>query len=150
MALTGANLRRLTTTELLSTSRINQLSAIRSEELLCVVRSMFHGAASLGEVELNTQIFEMAWNALLKMVMGKRYYGEDMLERDVEVAKQFREMYGEGMELLLAFNPRNFFPALGWMDLRGVERRIEKHRVKMDRFMAKLLEEQRRKMRMER
>ncbi|EHA8586586.1 putative Cytochrome P450 81E8 [Cocos nucifera] len=74
------NLRRLTTAELLSTSWLDQLAAVRSEELLCIVRSMFHGAAGggLGEVDLNTQIFEMACNAMLKMVVGKRYYGEDV------------------------------------------------------------------------
>ncbi|KAJ0973731.1 hypothetical protein J5N97_015696 [Dioscorea zingiberensis] len=135
------NLRRLTALELFSTRRLNLLSSIRSNELLSLVRRMVN--SSSGEVELKLRLFEMTYNALSKMAVGKRFYGEN-LEVDIDVANEFREsIQREGLDLVFSFNPRDFFPLLGWFDLLGLEKRMERLRPKIDGFLSALVEEQR-------
>ncbi|KAJ0973770.1 hypothetical protein J5N97_015735 [Dioscorea zingiberensis] len=138
------NLRRLTAVELFSTRRLNLLSDIRSNEFLSLVRRMID---SSGEIELKARLFEMTYNSMSKMVVGKRFYGEN-LEVDIEVANRFREVIiQEGLALVFSFNPRDFFPVLGWLDLLGVERRMERLRPRVDKFLSELVEKQRRQRR---
>ncbi|KAJ0973736.1 hypothetical protein J5N97_015701 [Dioscorea zingiberensis] len=127
------NLRRLTAVELFSTRRLNLLSDIRSNEFLSLVRRMID---SSGEIELKARLFEMTYNSMSKMVVGKRFYGEN-LEVDIEVANRFREVIiQEGLALVFSFNPRDFFPFLGWLDLLGLGRRMERLRPKVDKFLS--------------
>ncbi|XP_039115377.1 cytochrome P450 81E8-like [Dioscorea cayenensis subsp. rotundata] len=139
------NLRRLTSLQLLSTSRINLLTSIRTEEFLSLIRRMVKDSSS-GKIDIQARFFEMTYNLMSKMVVGKRYYGE-CLDVEVEVANQFRDIMKEEIQLMFSFNPRDFFPALGWLDLLGVERKMERLLPRVDRFLTDIVEEARRKRR---
>ncbi|XP_039115371.1 cytochrome P450 81E8-like [Dioscorea cayenensis subsp. rotundata] len=138
-----SNLRRLTSSELLSTRRLNLLSGIRFNEFLSLIHRMVQ-ASSSGEIELRARLFEMAHNSMSKMVFGKRYYGEN-LDVEVDVANQFKDIMHEVIDLVFSFNPRDFFPALGWLDLLGVERRMKRLLPRLDGFITEIIEEQRRR-----
>ncbi|KAH7652461.1 Isoflavone 2'-hydroxylase protein [Dioscorea alata] len=137
------NLRRLTSSELLSTRRLNLLAGIRFNEFLSLIHRMVK-ASSSGEVELKARLFEMGHNSMSKIVFGKRYYGEN-LDGEVDVANQFKDIMHEAIDLVFSFNPRDFFPALGWLDLLGVERRMKRLLPRLDGFITEIIEEQRRR-----
>ncbi|KAH7652462.1 Isoflavone 2'-hydroxylase protein [Dioscorea alata] len=139
------NLRRLTSLQLLSTHQLNLLGRIRAEEFLSLIHRMVKTSSS-GEVELNERLFEMIYNSISKMVVGKRYHG-DNVDVDVEVANQFKDIIQEVIQLVFSFNPRDFFPAFGWLDLLGVERRMQRVLPRLDGFITEIIEEHRSKRR---
>ncbi|KAL3646352.1 hypothetical protein CASFOL_011532 [Castilleja foliolosa] len=77
------------------------------------------------------------------MVAGKRYFGD---ERDNdEEAKQFRGLIEEVFKYGGVSNPADFFPFLRWIDYKGLEKDLARVSVKMDAFLQRLIDEQRRK-----
>ncbi|KAK4840564.1 hypothetical protein QYF36_012367 [Acer negundo] len=57
----------------------------------------------------------------MRMVAGKRYYGED----DGEDAREFRELIKEMFEYGGASNPADFLPILEWFDYQGLVKRAQ-------------------------
>ncbi|PON49941.1 Cytochrome P450, E-class, group I [Parasponia andersonii] len=77
----------------------------------------------------------------MRMVAGKRYYGDDVT--DVEEARQFREIMKEVFAHGGAGNPGDFLPILNWID--GFEKRLQRLAGKTDSFLQGLIEEHRAK-----
>lgn len=94
-------------------------------------------------VEMKSAFFEMTLNVMMKMIGGKRYYGENIGE--VEEARMFREMVSETFQLAGATNMVDFLPILGWLGLKGTERRLIKLQKRRESFIQNLIEEHRRK-----
>ncbi|KAH7652464.1 Isoflavone 2'-hydroxylase protein [Dioscorea alata] len=132
------NLRRLTSLQLFATHPLNLLAGIRSNEFLSLIQSMVKTSSS-GEIELKARFFEMTYNTISKMVIGKSV--------EADVAIQFMGIIHEVIDLVFSFNPRDFFPALGWLDLLGVERRMERMFSRLDGFITEIIEEHRRRRR---
>ncbi|RVX00095.1 Isoflavone 2'-hydroxylase [Vitis vinifera] len=89
------NLRRISSFEILSSNRLQTLSGIRSDEVRSLVRWLFKNQSQM--VEMKSAFFEMTLNVMMKMIGGKRYYGENIGE--VEEARMFREMVSETFQL---------------------------------------------------
>jgi isoflavone 2'-hydroxylase len=85
----------------------------------------------------------MTFNAMMRMISGKRYYGDDGDVTDVEEAKQFREIISEIMSLLGANNKGDFLPLLRWFDLDNLEKRCKRIAKRADAFLEGLIEEHR-------
>lgn len=86
----------------------------------------------------------MTFNAMMRMISGKRYYGDDGDVSDVEEAKQFREIISEMMSLLGANNKGDFLPLLRLFDLDNLEKRCKRIAKRSDAFLEGLIEEHRR------
>ncbi|CAB4266269.1 unnamed protein product [Prunus armeniaca] len=74
------------------------------------------------------------------MVVGKRYYGEDV--GDAEEAKNLREVIRDAVDISGSTNMGDFLPVLQWIDL-GVEKKMVGLMAKLDKFLQGLVNERR-------
>ncbi|CAK9183278.1 unnamed protein product [Ilex paraguariensis] len=137
------NLRRLSALEIFSASRLNMFLSIRQDEikrLLCYLRqnSVNGGFA---KVDLRSKLSELSFNVVMRMISGKRYFGED---EGNEEAKHFRGLIKEAVRYGGASNPGDFLPVLRWIDYKGLEKNLAKLSEKMDVFLQGLIDENRR------
>ncbi|KAG8384317.1 hypothetical protein BUALT_Bualt04G0105700 [Buddleja alternifolia] len=63
----------------------------------------------------------MTSNIIMRMVAGKRYFGED---DDNEEAKKFRGVMNEVITSTGVLNPADYFPVFGWIDYKGIEKNL--------------------------
>jgi len=136
-------LRRLTTTELFSTNRLAMFSKVREEEVQFLVKQIFEGCKGqlLSKVDLKRKCLELSFNIMLRVISGKRYYGEDAVALE---GKEFQILMNEYVELLGTGNLNDCFPILKWIDFQGKKEKMIKLMKKMDTFLQKLLDEKRR------
>jgi len=141
------NLRRITTIDVLSNNRLTSFLGVRRDETNRLVQNLLKDAISGGfgftKVELRPRLTEMTFNAMMRMISGKRYYGDDGDVTDVEEAKQFREIISEIMSLLGANNKGDFLPLLRLFDLDNLEKRCKKIAKRADAFLEGLIDEHR-------
>ncbi|PKI79370.1 hypothetical protein CRG98_000248, partial [Punica granatum] len=114
------NLRRIASLELLSSHRLNNLS------------------------EMKTALFELMMNVMMRMIAGKRYYGENVAEAELEEAKKFREIVTETFRIGGATNVGEFLPVLRKIGFKGVEKELQALQAKRDSFMHSLVEQHKR------
>ncbi|XP_047316358.1 cytochrome P450 81Q32-like [Impatiens glandulifera] len=140
------NLRRVATVELLSPTRLNMFFDIRQEEVKNLVKNLF-SESKLGftRVEMKSRCSELPFNIIMRMVTGKRYFGNEVEERIEEEAKRFRELIREMLEASVSSNPGDFLPIFGWFDFQNIEKRMSTLMSKVDTFMEELIEERRHK-----
>ncbi|KAL4314166.1 hypothetical protein AHAS_Ahas15G0057900 [Arachis hypogaea] len=145
------NLRRIVATEVLSTHRIDSFLEIRRDEIMRLVQKLALKASTndddFARVELSSMFSEMAYNTIMRMVSGKRYYGDDCDVTDVEEAKLFREIIKELMVLAAADNPGDFIALLRWFRLDDLEKRLKRISKRTDSFLQGLVDEHRSSMR---
>ncbi|PKI44470.1 hypothetical protein CRG98_035144 [Punica granatum] len=137
------NLRKVSAIEIFSTHRLNLLMGIRRDEIRRLVRKL--SLASLREfnlVELRSKLTELTFNIMMRMVAGKRYFGDDVV--DDEESKEFRSIVKEVVKNGGATNPGEFVPILRWMGYGFNKRMVGLFR-KTDAFLQGLIDEHRRK-----
>ena len=138
------NLRRISALEIFSTNRLNMFLGIRRDEvkhLLCKLsRNSCQGFA---KVELKSMFLELTFNIIMRMVAGKRYYGEDV--KDEEEARQFKGIMKEMVEAGGASNVQELVPLLRWIDHGRLEKRLKKLANKTDALLQGLIDEKRSK-----
>ena len=83
-----------------------------------------------------------ATNALGRVMLGKRVfsYGTSAGTGDAK-ADEFKDMVVELMTLAGVFNIGDFIPALEFLDLQGVAKKMKKLHARFDSFLNKILEE---------
>ncbi|XP_027345992.1 isoflavone 2'-hydroxylase-like [Abrus precatorius] len=140
------NLRRITALDVLSTHRINNYSGIRKDETQRLIRKLAEDSSNdFTEVELTSKFYDMTFNNIMRMISGKRYYGDNCDMADVEEAEQFRAMVSELLQLSGANNKNDFMPILRLFDFENLEKRLKKISNKTDTFLKGLLQEHRTK-----
>ncbi|KAG8384332.1 hypothetical protein BUALT_Bualt04G0107200 [Buddleja alternifolia] len=140
------NLRKLCDLEVFAPTRLASFLAIRRDEMNRMITSLCKMSEEEGggfaKVDLESKIVEMTFNNIMRMVAGKRYYGEEA--EDDEEAKQFRALTKEALELTSVSNPGDIFPILRWIGVNGLEKKMAIHAKKTDKIMQGLLDEHRR------
>lgn len=114
------NLRRLSALEVFSPNRLNLFLGVRRDEIKrLLLRLARDSREDFAKVELRPMLSELSFNVVTRMVAGKRYYGEDVLQ---EEAKRFREIINELFEMGgAAANLADFVPILRWIGYGGKE-----------------------------
>nr|QNS29972.1 cytochrome P450 [Nothapodytes nimmoniana] len=135
------NLRRISSLEILSTQRLQMLHSIRVDEVRSMLRGLLVASKADQAVDMKTVFFELMLNVMMRMIAGKRYYGENV--EDAEEAARFREIIVETFRLGGSCIG-DFLPALKWVG--GIEKKLKVLQEKRDTFMKELVEQQRRKM----
>ncbi|XVF64156.1 hypothetical protein PTKIN_Ptkin09bG0145100 [Pterospermum kingtungense] len=133
------NLRRISSLQLLSTNCLQLLSDTRLDEVRSLLHKLFNNQ---DPVDLKIVFFELMLNVMMRMIAGKRYYGDNVAE--VEKAIRFREMVRETFLLARASNMGDFLPVLNWVD-KSQKRMINLHH-KRETFMQELIGEWRNRM----
>ncbi|XP_031403378.1 cytochrome P450 81Q32-like [Punica granatum] len=136
------NMRRIATLEILSSHRLNSLSRIRAGEVSALVRRLARNDYWAQPVDMKKALFELMLNVMMRMIVGKRYYGENAAE--AEEAKRFRDIVTETFRIGGATNIGEFLPFLRVIGFMGVEKDLQTLQEKRDRFMRCLLDEQKR------
>ncbi|KAI7981268.1 Cytochrome P450 81Q32 [Camellia lanceoleosa] len=138
------NLRRITTLEFFSTACLERTSNIREGEVKFLMNKLMKNCNTNGysKVDLKSKFHELSFNAMTMMIIGKRFYGENV--EDVEEANLFQNLMKEHFELGKTSNPADLFPMLQCVDLFGMEKKMVAIAEKMDKFLQKLIDERRR------
>ncbi|KAK6125312.1 hypothetical protein DH2020_040945 [Rehmannia glutinosa] len=137
------NLRKLCDLEVFGTTRLASFLSIRVDERDRMISSLYKiSSVGFAKVDVESKIVELTFNNIMRMVAGKRYYGEEA--EDDEEAKRFRDLTKEALELTSASNPGEIFPILRFIGVNGLEKKLAVHSRKTDEFMRGLLDEHRR------
>ncbi|KAF8012398.1 hypothetical protein BT93_I0525 [Corymbia citriodora subsp. variegata] len=139
------NLRKIATIEVLSTHRLNILSCIRRDEAeRLILRLARNGFGDFHRVELKTLFTELTFNVIMRMISGKRYYGEGVSVDEAE-AREFREI----IKQIVANGGTNyggdFLPILNWIDYGGVKKTMARLGKRADAFIQGLVDEHKRR-----
>ncbi|KAI8005499.1 Cytochrome P450 81Q32 [Camellia lanceoleosa] len=137
------NLRRITTLEIFSTVQLERTSCIRGKEVKFFVNQLMKNCGGgCSKVDMKSKFFEISFNVMTMMIMGKRFFGESV--EDVEEAKLFRHLVRERFEFAKTSDPSDLFPVLQKVDLFGTGRKMVAMAEKMDKFLQNLVDERRR------
>ncbi|KAE8695377.1 Isoflavone 2'-hydroxylase [Hibiscus syriacus] len=135
------NLRRICTLELFSPSQINKLSGIRKDEVQRLLLKLSRNSREdYAKVELKSMFVDLTLNNLMRMMVGKRYCGEDGIDNHSE-AKEFRELVAEVVENSGAGNPADYLPVLNWAV--NYEKKLLGLFTRVDGFLQGLIDERR-------
>ncbi|XP_010059868.1 cytochrome P450 81Q32 [Eucalyptus grandis] len=137
------NLRRIASAELLSSHRLHMFYSIRVEEVRSLVGRLVRASESkeFGTGDMKMMFFELTLNVMMRMITGKRYYGEK--SEEFEEAVRFKEIIRETFQLSGATDMADFVPVLKWLGVSRTEKKLVILQEKRDRFMQNLIEEHR-------
>lgn len=137
------NLRRVSASEIFASNRLNLFSGIRSDEVQQLLLKLSRNSTeNFARVELKSAFSELLLNMTMRMVAGKRFYGDNM--EDAQQTREYREISKEILEFAGTSNPGDFLPFLKWIDFQGYTKRARRLGKKMDAFMQGLIDERRR------
>ncbi|CAI8594412.1 unnamed protein product [Vicia faba] len=153
-------LRKIVTLEILSNRRIELLNHIRVSEVQTSIKELVNtwsDQMSLSTSEINNKLAntndyvsvelkkwfaQLTLNMVLRMVVGKRCFG-DVDEANKEEAKIFLENIRDFMRLIGTFTVGDGVPFLKRLDLGGHEKEMKKCARKFDEMLNEWLEEHR-------
>lgn len=148
------NLRRMATVEVFAAHRLQSSQVIRVEETRILLDRLFRASRSYESisrsskeniVDMKSTFFEMMLNVLMRMIAGKRYYGDNDVADEVE-ARRFKEIVSETFVISGASNLGDFLPVMKLIEKRGIEKKMMVLRKKRDQFVQELIDEHRRNM----
>ncbi|KAI3451972.1 hypothetical protein Pfo_008637 [Paulownia fortunei] len=135
------SLRRITTQELISTARLNAFLHIRQDEINRLLLSLHKiSCQGFSKVEISPKLSELTFNVMMRMIAGKRYFGED---KESEEGQKFRKLINQVFEFAQASNPQDFLPFLQWIDYGGFTKKMASVAKEMDEFLQSLVDEHR-------
>ncbi|KAL6220368.1 hypothetical protein ACLB2K_008124 [Fragaria x ananassa] len=135
------NLRRIGTTEIYSTNRLNSFSGIRKDEVTKLLLKLSRNSSEdFAKVDLRNMLSEMTFNIIMTMVAGKRFHGDDV--SDKEQAKRFRDIMRDAFTYGGVTNPSDFVPIFKWFGSGGFEKKVMALSKRMDAFLQELIDEQ--------
>ncbi|CAL5034694.1 unnamed protein product [Urochloa decumbens] len=130
--------KKLATTHLLSSKKVNSYRAAREEEVALVIKKISGAAETRTVVDMSELLSNFTRDMVCRAVAGRsfRVEGKDRV---------FKELIDEVMSLLAGFNMENFYPGLaaaaGGVLVRPVRRKAERVRDGWDRILDKLIDE---------
>ncbi|XP_071711644.1 cytochrome P450 81Q32-like [Rutidosis leptorrhynchoides] len=132
------NLRKISTVEIFSSHRLQELQYIRANEGQLVVGKLLSECSS--PVNLKTMFHELTLNLMMRMIAGKRYFGGD--DMDVE-GNRFKEILRESVLLAGSSNLGDYIPILNWLGVKGLEPRLIALQKMRDEFFQGLIDQHR-------
>ncbi|CAL1414778.1 unnamed protein product [Linum trigynum] len=138
------NLRRIGAVEIFSAGRLNNFAAIRRDEVRSLVLRLAADHNGHKNVELRTMFQDLTFNNMMRMIAGKKYYGDATAAgEDREEAERFKEMMVEVMGYAGASSNADFLPVLNWLDGGRFERKLAGLSRRLDAFMQRLIDDRR-------
>ncbi|KAK2985666.1 hypothetical protein RJ640_006929 [Escallonia rubra] len=139
------NLRRVAALEFFSTTRLNAYVGIRQDEIRAVVKTLFRESGrSFTKVEMRSRFLELIFSIIIRMLVGKRYFGADM--EDLVEGRGFLDIIREKIDLSQTSNPGDFLPFLSWFGFHSLEKRMLKLQSENDAVLDELIGERRKKL----
>lgn len=119
------------------------LQGIRADEVRSLICWLFRGSSG-GEfqsLEMKSIFFELTLNVMMRMIAGKRYYGEDVVKS--EEAMQFEQIVTESFQVSGVTNIGDFVPLVKHLGVSRLEKKLVKLQKKREKFMQDLIQEHR-------
>ncbi|KAM0067536.1 putative cytochrome P450 [Helianthus debilis subsp. tardiflorus] len=135
-------LRRVSASELLSTSRPDATAHLREHEVKLMCRHIIKQSSH--EVDLKSWFRDLLNNITTMAIIGKRYYGDEVNVGDLKEALAYRDMVEGMFKLIRTPNVGDFLPVLGWFGIGGVEKKLISFMKIIDKFLEEVIEERRR------
>ncbi|TYI72880.1 hypothetical protein E1A91_D07G090300v1 [Gossypium mustelinum] len=134
------NLRRIGAIEIFSSSHLNAFAAVRKDEARRLLVSLSRDSRrEFVKVKLKSMLNDMTFNNIMRMVAGKRYFGEEVTNE--KEAREFREVIEGTFRNGGTGNRADFLPVLNWFG--GYEKKVKKIGKKLDGLLQKLVDEHR-------
>nr|UAK14963.1 cytochrome P450 81D38 [Iberis amara] len=134
------NLRRLCTIEIFSTHRLNCFLSVRTDEVRRLVSRLFRAAGTKkAVVEMKPMLMDLTFNNIMRMMTGKRYYGEETT--DEEEAKRVRKLLADVGANTSSGNAVDYVPVLRLFS--SYENRVKKLGEDTDKFLQGLIDDKR-------
>ncbi|ONK55116.1 uncharacterized protein A4U43_UnF7430 [Asparagus officinalis] len=138
-------IRKISTIELLSNTRLEMLKHVRSMEVDMFIkelhRTWVENKQRPVKVDVKQLLGDAAYNIITNMVAGKRYFGSTVTASDE--AWRFRRAVPQLFKLLNAFVTSDMFPFLKWIYVNRNETAMKSVAQDMDSLMTNLIEEHR-------
>ncbi|KAK1587041.1 hypothetical protein Q3G72_008858 [Acer saccharum] len=117
--------------------------SIRRDETNRLLEKLSRSSSQGGfsKVELKTMFSELTFNIMMRMIAGKRYYGDDV--EDEEEARRFRRIMKEAASYGGASNPGDFLPIMNWIDGGDFKNKVVSLSKRVDEFLQGLIDEHR-------
>ncbi|PKA59856.1 Isoflavone 2'-hydroxylase [Apostasia shenzhenica] len=137
------DLRRILTAELLSPSRLQSFAGARADEVCSLLRCLFSQSTfNWFEVEMRQKLTDLTFNTVMRMIDGKRYHGET-LSVTAENGRRFQRIVQEVFRLSGAACLEDYLPAMRWLGLGGMTKRMKKLGEEMDVLFQGMVDERR-------
>ncbi|GJV35478.1 cytochrome P450 81E8-like protein [Tanacetum coccineum] len=156
-------LRRITTMELFSITRLNTYSDVRRDEMQSLIKTLLMGTLhdKLTKVELRPRLQDMSFSFIMRIVSGKRYFDpelDDLIGKKKIKKKEgkkmmdkkrkhlnFRKMVREISKARHVSYKTDCLPFLRWIDFQSMKKTILRLKAKKDACPKDLLDEYRKK-----
>ncbi|XP_010543252.1 PREDICTED: cytochrome P450 81F3-like [Tarenaya hassleriana] len=139
------NLRRICSLEILSTHRLTNFLPIRKDEirrmLTRLARDNNNSGVDFRHVEIEPLLSDLTFNNIVRMVTGKRYYGDEV--HNEEEANLFKNLVTLINDNSGASHPGDYLPVLKVFGHK-YEKKVKALGEAMDEFLQGLLDECRR------
>ncbi|XP_043693239.1 cytochrome P450 CYP82D47-like [Telopea speciosissima] len=141
-------LKKISTLELLSKTRLDILKHVRTNEINTCIKELYsHWTMNKGAgagpvmVEMNKWFRRLTFNTITKLIAGKRYFGTIDVTGDDEEARRFEKGLDEFAHLTAIFVVSDALPYLEWMDLQGHLKAMKRVAKEMDCLIGNWLED---------
>ncbi|KAL8172048.1 hypothetical protein V2J09_023852 [Rumex salicifolius] len=140
------NLRRISSTEILSPHRLQLHASIRAEEVRSLIQRIYHHTppdegSGYRTVDMKSAFMEVTTNVMTRMLAGRRYYGE---VKESEEGRRFMALMRDITDAGGITSIGDFFPVLRRIGIRGCENKFKVLFDRTDAFLHDLVEDWRR------
>ncbi|GJR35672.1 cytochrome P450 71A1-like protein [Tanacetum coccineum] len=139
--------RKLCAVELFGAKRLDSYKYIRVEEIKSLIKEVHKSSGE--EIVLKDLLATLSLNVISRMVLGKKYLDEKVVEKSMVSGDEFKKMIGEWFLLSGVYNYGDWIPCIGFMDLQGYVKRMKAVSKKFDLFLEHVLDEHDARRRME-
>ncbi|XP_039141457.1 cytochrome P450 84A1-like [Dioscorea cayenensis subsp. rotundata] len=124
-------MRKLCVVNLFSRHRAESWSSVR-EEIDKTIQTIFVSFSHHRCVNHGETVFNLTKNITFRAAFGSQSHEEQ--DKFIEILQEFSKLFG-------AFNVGDFIPWLGWLDLQGLNKRLVRARVSLDKFIDRIIDE---------
>ncbi|KAF8389483.1 hypothetical protein HHK36_026178 [Tetracentron sinense] len=128
-------LRKVCVREMLNNARLDALYCLRRREVRHMVTQVYSNIGT--HVEVGEQMLLTMFDVMASMLWGGTLKGE---ERN-HVSAEFRQYMEKFIGLLWTPNVSDFFPAIAWLDIQSVGRRMKKVVLWFDRVFESVIDQ---------
>ncbi|KAJ9567046.1 hypothetical protein OSB04_003012 [Centaurea solstitialis] len=129
-------LRRITTIELFSITRLSTYLDIRQDEIRSLIKTLFRESIDhdyFTKVGLRSKLQDMSFTIIMRIVSGKRNFGPELNDLKEEI--NFRDMITEILKVGSGSYRSDLFPFLRWIDFQGMKMTLSRIKAKRDAFL---------------
>ncbi|KAL5987207.1 hypothetical protein ACLOJK_041204 [Asimina triloba] len=142
-------MRKIATLELLSNRRLDTLKHVRVGEIDECMKGLYRRWVENGrrpvQVEMKQRLFELTFNVLIMMIVGKRFFGDILGGTDEAEAIKIRQLMERSSYLSGVFVLSDVLPFLKSLDLQGHEKAMRGIAAELDSLISTWLKEHRQK-----